>query len=745
MNYNNAGCLISVVLPCFNAEQHLDGVIASVLRQEHENFELLCVNDASTDRTLEILNRYEKMDRRIRCIDLAVNAGLGEARNKGVESSKGDYISFIDSDDTYEPDFLSKLLQLSLSSNADISQVGMRYIWADRNSVTEYPEGCIVGEQCKVRIDCLDGKPYLSPQAWNKLYKRSVFFPNGEQVCYKSIYYEDSEILPRLLKNASSFCVSAEPLYNYFKSNSVITGFDNIFSRFPRYLDSLFISLEPYLDDGFLSLCEKYETRFPVTFCANLNNVLKSIIENSSDIIHRDRRILVETLCQYLKKNVRSLTILPDRTWMMSSWQFASKLGESSIFEHEMLASGGFLKTALDEIHKRQHVESSKERVQAFEKQLVKIDHATPKNKNVWVFATWGRYGHTMDNVRAIFEVVKNDKTIKKVILCNDNMFSADQLEGENVEILPLRSIEGLKKLTIAGVFVTGYSFHRMFGQSKLVNSHDRKIVQAWHGIPVKKVGLQALQEKHWESEIDKYAFIPASSAIDVKTMVDSMAPNNPERIIMSGLPRHDFLGMPEEQLPGDYKKSYALLSQRCNKKKLVLLAPTWKDEEQYLLSPTVEQYKMMEKILERNSAVLGVRSHPNARNSTKSSIPYLSDTIFDVCDIPDVNIILRYASVLITDYSSVFLDFMKLDRPVLLYTPDIENYVRGFNYGYEEFSPHDPINEFEDLLEKMEMVLKTNLPYGARYREVKDRFHKYPLDSGNARRFLISSGLIKG
>jgi glycosyltransferase involved in cell wall biosynthesis len=96
---------VSVIIPVYNAEKYLDKCLKSVVEQTLREIEIICVDDGSTDESLSILHGYEKADDRIRIITQE-NAGAGAARNRGMLEAKGEYLSFLDADDFFEPDML---------------------------------------------------------------------------------------------------------------------------------------------------------------------------------------------------------------------------------------------------------------------------------------------------------------------------------------------------------------------------------------------------------------------------------------------------------------------------------------------------------------------------------------------------------------------------------------------------------------------------------------------------------------
>jgi len=99
--------IVSVIIPCYNAQDNLAQCIDSILGQTLEQIQIICVDDGSADATLEILQDYQARDPRVLVIRQQ-NAGAGAARNRGLEQATGEYLSFLDADDFFEPDMLEK-------------------------------------------------------------------------------------------------------------------------------------------------------------------------------------------------------------------------------------------------------------------------------------------------------------------------------------------------------------------------------------------------------------------------------------------------------------------------------------------------------------------------------------------------------------------------------------------------------------------------------------------------------------
>lgn len=134
--------LISIIIPIYNMEKYLERCIKSVLSQTYENFELICVNDGSTDGSLAILNRFANEDKRI-IVKNKINGGVSSARNEGLKTAGGGYITFIDPDDWIHPMYLEILLKACSLNSSDISICNMQRVESEtmisgKNDVKDY-------------------------------------------------------------------------------------------------------------------------------------------------------------------------------------------------------------------------------------------------------------------------------------------------------------------------------------------------------------------------------------------------------------------------------------------------------------------------------------------------------------------------------------------------------------------------------------------------------------------------------
>jgi glycosyltransferase involved in cell wall biosynthesis len=198
--------LISVVVPVYNVEAYLAACLDSLLAQTRAPLEIVCVNDGSTDQSGKILDQYAEKDPRIRVI-AQENGGLAHARNTGLEQARGEYVAFVDSDDTVSADFLEKLAGALESRQADIAVCDMEYRYEDGR--TEASSG---GSFSHTRAQLWPALVLINNSACNKLYRRRLLnelsFPDG-------MLYEDLGTIPALLYAAAEVVKVNAPLYYY--------------------------------------------------------------------------------------------------------------------------------------------------------------------------------------------------------------------------------------------------------------------------------------------------------------------------------------------------------------------------------------------------------------------------------------------------------------------------------------------------------------------------------------------------
>lgn len=208
----------SVIVPVYNVEAYLEKCVQSILRQTERDFELLLVDDGSTDSSGQLCEELAKKDSRIRVIHQE-NQGLGGARNTGIREAKGDWLLLVDSDDWIEPQILEKALEAGLREEADMVVFPFRSVDEEGRELAVFRENIPVGRAfaLKERKDIL----LTAPVAWNKLYRTAFFRETG--LAYPSrVWYEDIRTTPKLMALARRMVFLGDIGYNYLQRQGSI-------------------------------------------------------------------------------------------------------------------------------------------------------------------------------------------------------------------------------------------------------------------------------------------------------------------------------------------------------------------------------------------------------------------------------------------------------------------------------------------------------------------------------------------
>ena len=211
---------ISVVVPVYNREQLVAACIESILNQTYKNFELIIVDDGSTDKSYEICKKYQSADKRISIIKQK-NSGVSIARNQGIENAKGEYICFVDSDDTVSPDILKSYTEQLQTKAYDLIVCG--FYNATQNHKVEYYE--LPDREINNLKDFWNNFGNLlhinllrSPV--NKLYKKSILNENKIRFDANTQIGEDALFNKNYYFYINSIYVLNKPLYNVLLHNS---------------------------------------------------------------------------------------------------------------------------------------------------------------------------------------------------------------------------------------------------------------------------------------------------------------------------------------------------------------------------------------------------------------------------------------------------------------------------------------------------------------------------------------------
>lgn len=253
--------LISVVVPVYKVEDYLNRCIDSILSQTHKNIELILINDGSPDNSPAICDAYASENSCVKVIHKE-NEGVSAARNKGIETAKGNYIVFIDSDDYIHTGYLSTLMFMLSNSEAQLSVCGYKKVFDSKVDKIK------VSNDFEIISDLLAMNMLLNDQSkcapWGKLYNINLFkevrFPEGKIM-------EDMFVMPLLFKKAKLIAISTEELYYYNQEGESITRSSFNYKKLDIVEGAL--SWKNYTEINYPTLFEKASLHYYATVIDN--------------------------------------------------------------------------------------------------------------------------------------------------------------------------------------------------------------------------------------------------------------------------------------------------------------------------------------------------------------------------------------------------------------------------------------------------------------------------------------------
>ncbi|OUS24029.1 hypothetical protein A9Q99_26140 [Gammaproteobacteria bacterium 45_16_T64] len=364
-----------------------------------------------------------------------------------------------------------------------------------------------------------------------------------------------------------------------------------------------------------------------------------------------------------------------------------------------------------------------------------------PKSPPLWLFSIPAG-GRLEGNLRAVVHQLYSQDSIVPVVIYSHKLSVEEKKLKEiypNIKLYHRDSWLGMKSmLSCSAVFIThGNSLYKQ--HYSLVRGYA--LINLWHGVPLKGIGNLGVgySEKNRNKDIRRSTEIGlfvSSSPTDRSVMAGSILLSR-DQFMITGLPRVDFLLSAENDLPDDLKDSLEWVKSVKASRKLFLYAPTCRDDLSYPLGLDTKDVALIDEYLGDAGQVLAIRPHPNESDAY--------DALLDGCQhiismsgvrVPEVNLLLREVDVLITDYSSLWLEFLLMDRPIIFYTYNLKDYARerGMLHEYEAIAAGAMCSTPLELLDAIQKVEVEE--YSSKRAFVRDLYFSYK-DSANSQRVI--------
>ena len=289
-------------MPVYNVEKYLERSIKSVLNQTFPNFELICVNDGSTDKSGHILQQIQAHDKRIKIITQK-NQGLSMARNNGLKQAQGDYVYFIDSDDAIHPQTFEICMHFAKKYEAELICFGFEKSDGESFDVVPFNQNQInaVTTTCPLDFLLQSGSFKISLNVWTKFYKKELI----KDISFiKGVYYEDGPYTTEvLLKHPKTVILDAK-LYLYTQNMGSISNQKIKMKHLQDYH-----TVVEKINALRLSTAQKKDSRYiqQIIFPRYLNNQYKCCLHANTAQKSQMLQYFAESLRKYKKEQILTL------------------------------------------------------------------------------------------------------------------------------------------------------------------------------------------------------------------------------------------------------------------------------------------------------------------------------------------------------------------------------------------------------------------------------------------------------
>ncbi|MFE1012617.1 CDP-glycerol glycerophosphotransferase family protein [Streptomyces sp. NPDC058794] len=668
---------LSLIIPVHKVQAYLPECLDSVLGQDYTDFEVIAVDDCSPDGSGVLLDEYAARDARIEVIHLTENVGLGRARNAGLEKAKGDYVLFLDSDDTLSAGALTAISdRLDATGDPEILIYDYARTYWDGKVRRNQRADLLVNDGPDVislrdRPELLD----LLQIVWNKAYRRDFVARTG--LTFPPGYYEDAPWTFCSLISAERITLLDRVCVYYRQRReggnilkTVSRKHFDVFDQYRRVFD--------YLDEH-----EELEQWRGPLFRKMVDHYL-TVLEHPGRLPHKARaEFFGRASADYRARVPRG---------------FARPTGGQG-HKYAMLERGAYntMVNATRAVRLRQEVKkrarsalnrSKRRAMGVFYRSQLRL----PLDENLAVFSAYWNRSVSCNPAAIEAEVARAAPHIRRVWAIRPD--AVDQVPA-GTDYVRVGSREYWAVMARAKYLVNNVNFG-----DNVVKREGQVHVQTHHGTPLKTMGLD--QRKYPAStnmsfskllkRCDRWDFSISSNRFS--TLVWERVYPCSYTTLETGYPRNDVLVNADSEAVRRARAALGL----GERTKVFLYMPTHR-EYQPDFTPPLDLARLADELGPDVTVLL--RGHYFYGNSAHADELRSTGRIVDVSGHPTVEELYLAADALITDYSSAMFDYAVLDRPIISYIPDWETYsvVRGTYFDLLQEPPGAVATTQEELL----------------------------------------------
>lgn len=370
-------------------------------------------------------------------------------------------------------------------------------------------------------------------------------------------------------------------------------------------------------------------------------------------------------------------------------------------------------------------------------------DAATPTFEHWWAFPVSADQHTLPPNSRAIFEEIRDDPSIKKIVLTRSRDVS---LTGENVVVLPLTSPEGQEHLCRAGQVFVQDRPHASLGRSL---STDHNVIVVGEGVALERTAPTTSWEPLPQLAPRRRIRAALGSSRVGQLAAGVLSPElDYEDLWLTGQPSLDFLQTSRDRLPRDMRLEEERLREQLDGRRLLLYAPSHRSADHRLADPFTEhEIAHLSTWCADRGVVLGVRE--DVRDQSRRTTTLLHEVSLDlsVRRYTHVHVLLRSVDVLVTDWHHLMTDFLVTGRPLVSFAPDLDEVADSLVYDLDHVLPSPVARTFEQFGQALESAFgDPDEETQRRYERSRSLFHKWTDDrSGHRTVKMVKSLYVEG
>ncbi|MFC9175373.1 bifunctional glycosyltransferase family 2 protein/CDP-glycerol:glycerophosphate glycerophosphotransferase [Streptomyces sp. DSS69] len=698
----------TVIVPAFRVQAYLHACLDSVLSQSFKDFEVVVVDDCSPDACGPIADEYARRDPRFTALHLPANSGLGPARNAGMERATGDYLIFLDGDDTLLPEALRTIAdRLGATGDPDVLMYDYaRTYWSGRSVRNVLADRLDERGPASFRLADRPELLHLLMVVWNKAYRR--VFVEAEGFTFPPGYYEDTPWTYPVLMSAGSIAVLDAVCVSYRqrrRGNILSTTSEKHFDIFEQY-DRVF---------AFLDARPELSVWRPVLFRRMLDHFC-AVYASRDRLPHPRRAAFFRRASASCRRYATPGAPVPRRALLRHG---LLHLGARRTYR--ALAAGRRIGDGL-----RRGVAALRRVVRGAALQAhYRVQLRLPLRPRDAVFAACGGGGYAGSPAAIEAKARELVPGLRTGWICRP--LDAPTLPPATRALTP-GSFAYWSALARSTYLVNDTAFDR-----RLVKRRGQVLLQTHRGTPLKTIGTDLLDRpaaarstdfEQLLRDVDKWDF--ALSANPHSTLVRERAYPSAYTTLEHGSPRTDVYHRAD---PADVARLRETLGIPAGATAL-LHAPTHRDYRR-VQRPTLDLERLV-RVLGPQFVILERAPHGHQRGGDRTRTT-AHPRIIDVTGHPSPEALALASDALITDYSSLMFDYANLDRPVVLHLDDIEAYeaARGTYFDITAFPPGVVARSQDDLFD----IFATDHWRGSRSAQLRAAFRARfcPYDDGNA------------